>query len=261
MTRIIGIFDNVRAIVVEDEANVRKGFVKLISRFCPEVEVVAVAENVETGLETVKAHEIDILFLDINLPDGSGFDLIHQVQDRSFHTIFVTAYNQYAVDAFKIGAIDYLLKPVAPDDIIKAVEKAKKYEQPALASEKLEIAQRYLDKKYNQSEKIILKDLESMFVVSVSEIIYCSAEGSYCTFHLSSREKITTSLNLKEYEKLLTPYSFIRCHNSYLANIEHIREVKKSDGAHLLLSNGELIPLSFRKKAMVIDSLKQKFIN
>lgn len=248
-----------RAIIVEDELNVREGFVKLINVFCPEVNVIGVAGSVETALELIDKSEFEVLFLDINLPDGSGFHLIHRLENRNFHIIFVTAYDQYAIDAFKISAVDYLLKPVSPALLKNALQKLKAIPADA-EDERLEVLNERLDRTFKSSEKIILKDGESMQLVVIDDIIYCNAEGSYTTFYLKRDKQIITSLNLKEYERMLSPYGFIRNHHSYLINLNHIVSVQKSDGGYIIMSDNSNLPLSIRKKSAVVEALKSKFV-
>ncbi len=249
-----------KAIVIEDEINVREGFLKLIKAFCPEIEVVNTADNVEEGIQLVNESNFDILFLDIHLPDGSGFDLMHRISNKNFQLIFVTAYDKYAIDAFKLSAVDYLLKPVSPDLLQKAISKVKSNQKDINKEEKLEILNTHFQKK-EQSNKIILKDQESIHLVKISDILYCKAEGSYTTFYISDGRQIMTSMNLKEYDQLLTPYQFIRCHHSYLVNIHEITEVRKADGGYLNMSEGSLIPISTRKKAQILDEINKVFLS
>lgn len=250
-----------KTIIIEDEMNVREGFIKLLNAFCPEIEIVATADTVESGIAVIENTDFELIFLDINLPDGSGFDLIHRLKVRDFHLIFVTAYNQYALDAFKISAVDYLLKPVSPDLLIKAVEKVKSYTSVNDTESQFTILKEKTISEPNQNSKIILKDLESMHIIKVKEIIYCEADGSYTRFHLTNETEIITSLNLRQYEDILRPYQFLRPHHSYLVNIHHIKSLKKSDGSSLLMSNGSLVPVSHRKKANIVETMKKVFIN
>lgn len=250
-----------KAILVEDELNVRKGFIKLLQAFCPEVIIIAEAENVETALAVIEQFEFDLLFLDINLPDGSGFDVLHRSNKKKFSTIFVTAYDQYAIDAFKMCATDYLLKPVSPDRLKSAVDRFAQNRIPSNNSESLEVLQSRLDGDKFASQKIILRETNSLHIIGIPSILYCSAEGAYTTFTLSNERKITTSTHLKEYERLLTGYQFLRCHNSYLASLEHILEIRKEDGDVLVMTNGDHVPLSIRKRGLVVQALKDKFIS
>lgn len=249
-----------RAVIVEDEINVRCGFIKLLNVFCPEVEIVGEASSVEEGIVLIEKTKLDVLFLDVNLPDGSGFDLLHRLTARKFKTIFVTAYDQYAIDAFKISAADYLLKPVSPDRLKEAISKVEATSRDE-ESEVLSAAEARIIRRFSQTEKVILKDAESMHIVVISDILYCEADGAYTTFHLRQSKDITTSMNLKEYERLLEPYGFIRCHHSYLANLHHLKEIKKADGGVVVMSDNSLLPLSTRKKSIVVEALKNWFVS
>lgn len=248
------------AVIIEDEINVRCGFIKLLNVFCEDVEIIGEASSVEEGLSVLSKVSPDLLFLDINLPDGSGFDLLHRMPERTFKTIFVTAYDQYAIDAFKISAVDYLLKPVSPDRLKEAISKAKIVD-PIDKNETLSAVVSRINRQYSQSEKIILRDAESLHIVVISDIIYCTADGAYTVFHLEEGRTITTSLNLKEYERLLEPYGFVRCHHSYLANLQHLVEIKKADGGSVIMSDKTSLPLSTRKKTVVVDALKNWFVS
>ncbi len=250
-----------RVVIIEDEINVRKGFIKLLNTFCPEIQIVGVADSVESGLKVINTTDFDLLFLDINLPDGSGFDLMYRLSSIDFKLIFVTAYGKYAVDAFKLSAVDYLLKPVAPDLLKKAIEKVKFSIQQTLSINRVEVLESNLNKPNDQENKIILKDQDSLHLVQIKEIIFCKAEGSYTKFMISNESKIYTSTNLKEYEQLLLPYNFMRCHHSYLVNLNHVVALKKQDGGYLETTNKEQIPISTRKKASLIEKLKKTFIN
>ena len=219
-----------------------------------------VAEGVETGLNLIKQTSFDLLFLDINLPDGSGFDLVHRLERRDFEIIFVTAYDQYAIDAFKISAIDYLLKPIAPDLLQKAISKVNT-EASIATSDRLMILDEKLERAFDQNEKIILKDADTMQIVEIRDILYCEAKGSYTQFYLANNLQILTSSHLKEYERILEPYGFIRCHNSYMINLYQVKSLNKSDGGTIIMKSDKRLPLSTRKKPKVIEALKKAFLN
>ena len=250
-----------KVVIIEDEINVREGFIKLLATFCPEVIIVAVADNVESGIQVIEGNEFDLLFLDINLPDGSGFDLMHRLKTIDFKLVFVTAYDKYAVDAFKLSAVDYLLKPVAPDLLIKAIQKAKLSMNQVSEVNPLAILESNLKNPKNQDNKIILRNQEGINLVQVSDIIYCHAEGSYTQFVLSDQVNILTSTHLKEYEQLLLPYDFLRCHHSYLVNLNHVVALRKQDGGYLETSNKDQLPISTRKRATLIEKINKIFIN
>ena len=248
------------AIIIEDEKNVKEGFIKLLNMFCPQVKILATAENITDGFKLIEENDFDVLFLDINLPDGSGFDLIHQVSHRDFALIFVTAYNQYAIDAFRISAIDYLLKPVSPDLLKQAIKRVENGVSSPQFSKQVEVLDSLRNKQKTQDQKILLRDFETVELIKLSEIIFCKANGSYTEFCLENDKTFTVSLNLKEYESLLEEYKFIRVHHSYLVNAFHIKNVNKSEGGSLLLSKGYMVPMSNRKRVKVIEKLNKLFI-
>lgn len=249
-----------KAIVIEDEINVRRAFMKALDAFCPEVQLLSYAGSVADGVEMVDNSKFDILFLDINLPDGSGFDLLSQVENKDYAIIFVTAYDEHAIKAFKLSAVDYLLKPVSPDFLISAVEKAKKLRDLDDKSN-IEIAQGHMKANFEQSNKLILKDQESLYIKQIKDILYCQAEGSYTRFKFVDGSIILTSTNLKEYEQLLSPFKFTRNHHSFLCNLYHVVEIKKVDGGSIVMSDGSVLPISARKKAGIMDQMKALFIN
>ena len=249
-----------KAIIVEDELNVREGFIKMISTFCPEVELVGIADSVLNATSLIQSLNFDVLFLDINLPDGSGFDLLNSLENIDFKVIFVTAYDQYAIPAFKLSAVDYLLKPVSPDLLQNAVNKVKtsllQSEQSSLKNLKTN-----LSKGIDQENKIVLKDADNIYLIELNQIIYCTADGSYTNFILKDQKKIVTSTNLKEYEGMLEIYNFIRCHHSYLVNLNHVVALRKQDGGFIETTDGALLPISSRKKAIIMEKIKNTFIN
>lgn len=246
-----------KAIIIEDEINVRSGFIKMLHAFCPDVEVIGYAEDVESGIKLINDNTFNVLFLDINLPDGTGFDIIHRMTNKSFHIIFVTAYDQYALDAFKVSASDYLMKPVSPDALQSAIRKLHSESQTAQNS--IAILEERIKGEYGQEEKIILKNSDTIKIVSFMDIIYCEAEGSYTIFILVSGDKIMTSTYLKEYERIMQPYGFIRTHHSYLVNINHVHTLHKSE-SYIALTGGSSVALSSRKKQQVLEALSKRFI-
>ena len=249
-----------RAIIVEDEINVREAFMKMLQSFAPVVEIVGVAGSVKEAQKLKREKKFDILFLDINLPDGTGFDIVKDHQETDdYKIIFVTAYDKYAVDAFKLCALDYLLKPISPPLLIRAVERARVdlFQQ----KDKINAASQLYNNRKDGNNKIALKKSEGIVLVSLRDIVYCKAEGSYTLFKLINGKEILTSTNLKEYEDMLKDYAFVRSHHSYLSNLYHIIEVRKKDGGNLLMENGETIPLSYRKRSDVIQGISGLFLS
>jgi two-component system LytT family response regulator len=247
------------AIVIEDEVNVREAFMKSLKAFCPEIKVLGYADSVASGKILIDHTDFDVLFLDINLPDGTGFNLLEQVENKDYSLVFVTAYDEHAIKAFKLSAVDYLLKPVSPDLLVAAVDKVKRVAE-ADDQVRLDVAKTHLNSQFEQSNKIILRDQESLYIRLIKDIVYCHAEGSYTRFRFAEGPEILTSTNLKEYELLLSPFKFTRNHHSYLCNLYHVAEIKKTEGGSLVMSDGSILPISARKKAGILEKLKELFI-
>ena len=180
---------------------------------------------------------------------------------RDFNTIFVTAYDQYAIDAFKISAVDYLLKPVSPDLLKKAIIKVKEQSQLASTDDIIDVTRERMHRNFSQTEKIILRGADNMQIVVIMDVIYCAAEGSYTKFYLQDNREIMVSMNLKEYEHLLEPYGFARCHHSFLINLYHVTSLQKADGGTVIMTGGISLPLSTRKKSNIVEALKERFVN
>lgn len=250
-----------KAIIVEDELNVRLGFEKLIKKFCPEVDILDHASCVEDATILIEQSSFDILFLDINLPDGSGFDLLHGLSKINFHIIFVTAYDQYAIDAFRVSASDYLLKPISPDALIQSINKIKQQNSAVTNQGQVDILNTRIKGEYLQSEKMVLRDSESILFVQIKDILYCKAEGTYTTFHLEEDRKVLITTNLKEYDRILSPYGFMRAHHSYLINLQRIKSIQRSEGGYIIMDNAEVVPLSVRKKPQIMEAVKRRFLN
>jgi two-component system LytT family response regulator len=241
------------AIIVEDQPSIREGLKKMISLYSPEVKLVGEAESVESGLEIFGAIRADLAFLDIEMQDGTAFDLLKSLKPPIPHVIFVTAHDKYAVEAFKLSAVDYLLKPIDREDFLSAIEKAKS----AIGQERNDRLQLLVENFTESKKKIVLKDAENIHVVAVGEIIRCEAEGSYTMFFTGDKRKITISKTMKEYDRLLSSYGFLRIHHSHLVNLNHIKRFNKTHDHAVLMSNGDKLPVSFRKRDRLIQALSR----
>jgi two-component system LytT family response regulator len=250
-----------RAILVDDEKNVRNALVKLIGTFCPEVEIVGEADSIQSAEQLIKTADFDLAFLDIELHDGSGIDLLQNLGDREFHVIFVTAYNQFALDAFRLSAADYLLKPVNPEHLIQAVKRVSRMNGHPSRETELEIIREQMQMRTHQESKIILRDSENIFVVKIREIVRCEANGGYTHFVLADGRTILTSIHLMEYEKILCKCGFIRAHRSHLVNTQHIISFSKQDGGTLFLTQNNSVPVSSRKRDALLKALEEIAIN
>jgi len=240
-----------RAIVIEDIEEVRQGLKSLISDSCPEVEIVGEADTVVSGAKLIKEVEPDLVFLDIELPDGTGFDIL-DLADVPVRVIFTTGSDEYAIRAFKYAAIDYLQKPIAREELMSAVTRAHK--SGPVEAQQMGILKNTLTSD-KVPERIALHTMDKIHLISVADIIRCEADGNYTMFYIKNRAALLVAKTLKEYDKLLSGDSFMRVHQSHLVNIEEIREYVKTDGGYLVMNDGNDVSVSTRKRPDVLRQL------
>lgn len=248
---------NLRAIIIDDEQPILKMLESVIEQFCDGVEVVGTADSVKTGVKRIKSLRPDIVFLDINLTDGNGFDILNHLEEPLPMVIFITAYEEYAVKAFKFSAIDYIMKPINVDEIQAAVQKCKLQLEKDNLSEKLKIFLQNMDETNSEEKKIVLKTAESIHIVKVSDIVRCEADHNYTEFYLLNNKKLLVSKTLKEYDDLLSSYGFFRTHQSHLVNTNYISRFDKADGGELILANDHRVPVSKRKRDELFELFDQ----
>jgi two-component system LytT family response regulator len=237
-----------KAVIVDDEPMAREILMALLERYCPEIEVIGQAGDVEEGVKLARIEKPDLLFLDIQLREGTGFDLLKRLGNFPQKVIFITAFEEFAITAFRFSAVDYILKPINPDDLVTAVGKALNALESASLARRLEVMLDHLDPMSKMNRKLVLRTSTSMHIVGFSEIIRCQSEKNYTQFHLVSGETVVVGKTLKEYEELLSPFGFVRVHQSHLLNPEHIRRYEKHEGGVILMSDQSQVPVSFRKK-------------
>lgn len=245
------------ALIVDDEIRARETIRQIIQLFCPQITDIAEADSVQTAIQSIMQRKPDILLLDIRLGAGSGFDVLRQCQTANLNVIFVTAYDEYAVKAFKVSAIDYLLKPIDPDDFIEAIEKAHQKVIKETLSERIDLFLHNISHKETPISKITLNTAENFYIVSIDTIVYCQADKNYTTFHVTNQAPIVVSKNLREYEELLPSIHFIRPHQSYLVNLQHVIRYEKGDKNHLVTTNNWTVPIALRRKDQVVQALKR----
>jgi len=239
-----------RTIVIDDERLSREVLCNYLKEYCPDVEVVATATSVKTAYKAIKKYSPDFIFLDIEITDGMGFDLLGLFENIDFSIIFVTAYSEYAVKAFRVSAVDYLLKPVKIDELIDSVERVKVLNSYSAGSANLSVLLNNLKGDPGIVPTLVIPHLKGFEVLKIPEIIMCHAEG-YCTdFYLTANRKVTSSKNLKHFNDLLEDHNFIRVHHSYLVSINHISGYSRQ--GDILLSEGN--------KASLGDSYKNSFV-
>lgn len=243
------------ALLVEDMPQALQVLQSDLTEYCPEVKVTGVAHSVVEAAKQLRQHTPDLLFLDILLGDGTGFDLLEIFPGLTSRIIFVTASDEYAVRAFRFAAVDYLLKPVEPIQLRAAVDRAKT--QLAHPTESLDLLRETIRRPEVLPGRISLHTQERIAVVDIDQIVRCEADGNNTWFVLASGEKIFVTRTLKQFEQLLSQHQFIRVHQSHLLNAAYIREYVKKDGGYLKMKNGEIVPVSLRKKAEVVGWLER----
>lgn len=234
---------NLNALIVEDEANSRDILRNYLSKYCENVTVVGEASSIQEALQLIHGNEPDLVFLDVEMPYGNAFDLLDQLPDRSFETVFVTAYNQYAMDALNNHAAYYLMKPINIDELIKAVEYVSEIKTKETALEDT-ILNAQLPK---VEGKITLPQQDGFQVLNVADILYCKADDNYTEIHLE-KKKILVSKTLKYFEEALSQFPFARIHKSYLVNVNEVIKYKKGKGGSVVVSNGRELLVSASKK-------------
>ena len=220
---------------------------------CPEIELLGEAESVVSGSKLLKSVTPDIVFLDIELEDGTGFDILEIIGDYSFKVIFTTASDEFAIKAFRFSALDYLMKPVDPDELMEAIQKVGKQEEAADDGQ-LEVLMQSINQQ-KSPEKIALHTLDKIQLVAIKDIISCKADGNYTIFHFADGSNVLVTKTLKEYDEMLKDFAFLRTHQSHLVNLHQVNEYIKTEGGYLRMSDNSEIPVSFRKRAEVIKRL------
>lgn len=240
---------SIRALLVDDENHCLETLSWQLQRFCPAVDIIDSCNQSEQALTILKEQPIDLLFLDIEMPHMNGFELLQQLGKITFDIIFTTAYDMFAVKAFKFSALDYLLKPIDKDELIQAVEKVKQKKQPAVSTEQLNILFNNL---YNQSQqppkKIALPTMDGLEFVEAANIIHCQSDGNYTHIFLKDGAKFLICRTLKETEELLPSHDFLRIHHSHTINLNHIKKYVKGDGGYVIMIDNTAINVSRSRK-------------
>jgi two-component system, LytTR family, response regulator len=246
----------IKTILIDDEKNNLNNLSRLLALYCPQVEVIGEALDAATGKEQLIHLHPDLVFLDIQMPGTNGFELLQQLPDPHFELIFVTAHDQYGIQAVKFAAVDYLLKPIDTNELQTAVRKAADRIAAKTRNTQLENLLQLLQQQQNkEAHRIALTTLKETRFLYVRQIIRCESDNNYCYFFLDNGEKLLVSKPIYEYDTLLTPYGFIRCHQSHLVNKHYVRSWIREDGSFLLLENGDRIPVSRIKKEAVLEAL------
>ncbi len=245
----------IRAIIVDDEPYASQALATLLGKQCPEVRVMAICNDPRDAKELIRQHQPHLVFLDIEMPHLNGFALLQELRPFHFEVIFTTSYDQYAIQAIRFSALDYLLKPVDAEELKAAVEKFMQRATPSLPQQ-LDILLSRLDRTNTTSTgRIALPTMEGLQIIAVSDIIYCSSSSNYTILILSNKQKLTISRTLKEVEEMLETHRFLRVHHSYLVNLDEVRTYVRGEGGSLIMSDGSSVDVSRSKKESLLKKL------
>ncbi|MGB0525823.1 MAG: LytR/AlgR family response regulator transcription factor [Flammeovirgaceae bacterium] len=243
-----------RTILIDNDASLRETLRMILEMYAPEIEILGEADGVKSGLVCIKKHQPELILLDIEMNDGTGFDLLSLCGESNFKTIFVTGHDAYAIRAFKYSAIDYILKPVEPDDLMRALDKAKQKTNHQF-EESMKV-NALLQNHTNPNQKLVLSDSENVYLIAVKDIIRCQSEANYTRFYLADQREILVSKTLKEYVQLLAGTSFFRAHQSHLINLNYFDRFEKKDGGIVHMKDGSTLPVAVRRRDSLLEALK-----
>ncbi len=238
----------IKVIIIEDEKNAIKTLQSYINKYTSEISILGIANNMKEGIELIKTSKFDLAILDINLGDGTGFNVLEAIEDKDFGIIFTTAYDEYAIKAFKYSAIDYLLKPINPKEFVEAIERYKT-NITNISNKQLKIARTI------NNNKIVINSTNEMHFLELDEILYLKSDKNYTDIYIKNQQRITSTKTLKFYEQLLSENRFLRIHQKYLVNLNYIRKYLKEDGGYVLLTDNSKLEVSRRKKEDLMDAL------
>ena len=247
----------IKAVVIDDIKKNRDAVKIAVSKYCPSIAIIGEASGVNEGVIVINELNPNLIFLDVEMQDGTGFDLLEKFSNPWFKVIFITGYEDYAFKAFKFNAFSYLLKPIDKVEFIAAVAKVEKQIETENLSHQINALVKQQEKTSSDSKKITLRTSDKIVAVTVADIIRCESENSYTTFYLTHEKKLVLSTSLKEFEDKL-PHHFFRPHQSHLINLDYFDHYSKSDGGWIVLKDGSKIPLASRKKEeflMLIENL------
>lgn len=245
----------IKAVIIDDIQQARITLRKDLEKYAPDLEIIGEAGGVIEGVKLLKTLKPDVLFLDIQMQDGSGFDLLDVLPEINFKIIFITASDAHAIKAFRYAAIDYLLKPVDPDELKPALERLR--QDKFSENEKYKLLNETLKSGNKNHSRLALHTQEKIHVVGIEDIVRCESNVNYTEFHFKDNKKLIVTKTLKEFEDILTEHGFYRVHQSHLINTAFIKEFIKTDGGSIRMLNGTVIPVSTRKKAQVLEMIER----
>ena len=244
-----------KVLIIDDEKPTRTFIRKMLESFDLNLNIYIDGENVQSGIEAIEDIQPDIVLLDIQMPDGNGFDVLRNVNYKNFEVIFITAFQEFAVQAIKFSALDYILKPIDAEELHTALSNAIQHLDQKKEESQFSVLQHNIQPQHKR--KLVLKTQESIFVVEIDDIVHCEADKNYTFFYLNDGKKILVSKTLKDYDTMLAGFSFFRVHQSHLINLNFVERYDKHDGGSVILKDGSSIPLSPAKKEQFFKSLDQ----
>jgi two-component system LytT family response regulator len=250
----------IKAILIDDDKNLRDGMKGLLERFAPAIKIVGEADSVATGIQVMDALQPQVVFLDIQLNDGTGFDILERVAYKNgtikSNIVFITAHEQYAIKAFRFSALDFLLKPVDPDELQKVIQKIDTVLEKSNDYAHIDLLLENIRKKVDNFKRIALSTSEGIHLFDISDIIRCESADNYTKFYIKGNKPLLISKTLKEYEELLTEHGFERIHQSHLINLNYLKSYIKKDGGYVIMADDSNLPISQRKKDRLQEILK-----
>lgn len=237
-----------QVIIVDDEPKSRSLLCELLETRFPTISIAGLAASAQEGIELINQHQPDVVFLDINMPKTNGFEMLKMLQPVKFNTVFITAYDQFAVKAFQYNAFDYLLKPVDLDEFSQCVERLLERKAQTDLHLRLESLMAKLEQPNLVPDRITIHSMDGITIIPIADIYYIEAAGAYSIFYWKDENKIISSINLKQYETLLEPHNFFRVHNSYLVNVAQVKKFLKEDGGCVIMSDNSRVFVSKRRK-------------
>ncbi|SCX79421.1 LytR/AlgR family response regulator transcription factor [Flavobacterium caeni] len=250
----------ITALLIDDDKHLRKGMKSLLERYALEMAIIGEAESVKTGIVAFEKYKPQVVFLDIHLSDGTGFDMLEEISNRhgkiNAHVVFITAHEQYALKAFRFSALDFLLKPVDPEELQKCIGKIKVTLEKQHSFEHIDLLLENIRKKVDHFKRIALSTSDGIHLFEIADIIRCEARDNYTQFFIKNHKPLLISKTLKEYEELLGEHGFERIHQSHLINLAYLKSYIKNDGGYVIMADNTNLPISQRKKERLQDLIR-----
>lgn len=252
----------ITAVLIDDDVNLRDGMKGILAIYAPDISIIGEADSVETGVEVMTKLSPQVVFLDIQMTDGTGFDVLEKISEIhgkvTSNIVFITAYEHFAIKAFRFSALDFLLKPVNPDELEKVIDKIRSILEKDNDYSHIDLLLENIRKEADNFKRIALSNSDGMHLIDISDIIRCESDDNYTNFFIKNRKPILISKTLKEYEEMLTEHDFVRIHQSHLINLAYVKSYVKKDNGFVIMSDDCQLPISQRKREQLNEILTRK---